>query len=370
VWRHLPANPLWILWHARDLRVTRWSIRDVVVNIALYAPLGMSGYLALRRSVWLPVLLGFLLSVSMELVQLFVPGRDTSAIDVMTNVTGTIAGVALGIIFDKIAGPRRASALARFKRLTKTDRSALILLFIWAGYLLFPFFPVLGFYVPRQRMKIFARASIFAALPFISATVSWLAAGKLMDAAGIRSARLFLGLSILVIPAQFFIADRQPLPPDLLGALAGFLLFIGLGRTGRSAPWASPQWVTPGIATAFLVAILVRGLAPFHFGSQSSNFMWMPFSGFLNTEWQSGILILLEKFFYYGTAIWLLRASGIRLVFAAAITAAVLAAIEIAQIHLPGRTAEITDPLVAIMLAFALAAVTRDTSRDTNWRAG
>ena len=324
----------------------------------------MSGYLALRRSVWLPVLIGFLLSVSMELVQLFVPGRDTSAIDVMTNVAGTIAGVALGIIFDKIAGPRRASALARFKRLTKTDRSALILLFIWVGYLLFPFFPVLGLYVPRQRMKVFARAPIFAALPFISATVSWLAAGRLMDAAEIRSAGLFLGLSILVIPAQFFIADRQPLPPDLLGALAGFLLFIGLGRTGRSAPWASPL-----IAIAFLLAILVRGLAPFHFGSQSSNFMWMPFSGFLNTEWQGGILILLEKFFYYGTAIWLLRASGIRLVFAAAITAAVLAAIEIAQIRLPGRTAEITDPLVAIMLAFALAAVTRDTSRDTNRRA-
>jgi hypothetical protein len=238
-----------------------------------------------------------------------------------------------------------------------------MLLFIWVGSLLFPFFPVLGFYGPVQRMKFFARSPWFAALPFISATVSWLAAGKLMEAAEIRGARLFLGASILVIPLQFFIADRQPLPSDFLGAVTGALLFIGLGRPGLRT---TPAWATPWIATAFLLTIFIRGLAPFHMVPQASNFSWMPFSGFLNTEWQSAILILLEKSFYYGTAIWLLRASGMSLIFAGAITAVVLAAIEIAQIHLPGRTAEITDPLMAIMLSFALAAL----SLDKNRRAG
>lgn len=40
--------------------------------------------------------------------------------------------------------------------------------------------------------------------------------------------------------------------------------------------------------------------------------------------------------FYYGTAIWLLRAAGVRLVLSVILVAAVLASIEILQIHLPG----------------------------------
>ena len=316
----------------------------------------MAGYLAFRKNIWLPVLLGFLLSISMELTQLFVPGRDTSAIDVLTNLTGSLFGVGAGVLFEKIAGPRQGPALQRLTKRKRTDRSALILLFIWAAYLVFPFFPQVGLYVPIQKMKVFAQSPLIAAVPFISAIVSWLAAGKLMNAAEIRHARMFLGLSLLVIPVQFFIVGRQPVPSDLLGALTGLALYIALERNAKSPSW---------IAAAFLLTILIRGLAPFHFVQQSSAFNWIPFAGSLNAEWQSGLLVILEKCFYYGTAIWLLRSSGIRLVFAGALTAAMLACIEIAQIHLPGRTAETTDPALAVMLAFALGVFSREANRRT-----
>jgi VanZ family protein len=105
--------------------------------------------------------------------------------------------------------------------------------------------------------------------------------------------------------------------------------------------------------------VLLRGLVPFHFAAQRSEFSLIPFGGFLNTQWQSGIFVMLEKGFYYGTAIWLLSKAGIRFRMALAIVAAVLLAIEIAQTRLPGRTPEITDPILAILIGFVLAWMSR-----------
>ena len=327
--------------------MNRFLLRDEVVNVGLYVPLGMAAYLALRRNFWLPALIGFVLSVCMEMAQLFVPGRDTSAVDVVTNVAGTIAGVGFGVIFDRLAIRSRS----KLRAATSADsRPPLLLLFLWAGFLLFPFFPVLGFYVPRQRVSVFLHSAPFALVPLISGVVTWLAAGRLMEAARIRAPHRLLAWSLLAIPAQFFIVDRRPVSADLVGAAAGLCIFVFARGKGRT-------W----IAVAFLAAILVRGVAPLHFVSQSSGFSWVPFGGFLGTEWQSGLGVFLEKSFYYGTAIWLLQKCPMRLVNAAAIVAGVLTAIEIAQIHLPGRTAEITDPLLAILLAVMLSAMARKT---------
>ena len=326
--------------------MNRFLVRDEVVNLGLYVPLGMAGYLALRKNSWLPVLIGFVLSVCMEMAQLFVPGRDTSAVDVLTNVAGTIAGVGIGVVFERLA----IRPLPKLRAATAESRPALLLLFLWAGYLLFPFFPVLGSYVPRHRVGVFLHSAPFALVPLISGVVTWLAAGRLMVAARIRAPYRLLAWALLAIPAQFFIVDRQPVPADLVGAAAG--LGISVLARGRGRAW---------IALAFLVAVLVRGFAPFHFVAKSSGFAWVPFGGFLGTEWQSGLRVFLEKSFYYGTAIWLLQKCGMRLTNAAAIVAGLLAVIEIAQIHLPGRTAEITDPMLAILLALTLAAMGRKT---------
>jgi VanZ family protein len=66
------------------------------------------------------------------------------------------------------------------------------------------------------------------------------------------------------------------------------------------------------------------------------------------------MLTFLRKCFWYGSAIWLLRATGWRLARAAVALALLLGAIEVIQIHLPGRVAEITDPLLALILAATL----------------
>jgi hypothetical protein len=92
---------------------------------------------------------------------------------------------------------------------------------------------------------------------------------------------------------------------------------------------------------------ILRGFAPNHWSSIANPFSWIPFSGFLEADREFGMLIFFRKCFWYGSAIWLLRASGWRLTRAAIGVALLLGAIEANQIHLPGRVAEITDPLLA-----------------------
>jgi VanZ family protein len=348
--RDLPANPLWILMHRWGFGLDRFTVRDAIVNVALYLPAGMAGYLAFRgpARIWGPIGGGFALSCAIEMLQLYIPGRTTSALDVVTNVIGLVAGLFAGMIFERIAAPPRGPDVP--KRLV--DRAALSLLFVWVGYLVFPLFPIIGTFTPKERWKVFAHASPFDTVNLISTTVSWFAGGVLLRAGRIRNARRWLAIALVAIPLQFVIIERQPLPSQLIGAVLGLLLFFWLGRK---------PFVLPVEAAAFLLALIIRGLAPFQWTEAERGFNWVPFGGFLNTPWQQGILILFEKGFYYGTAIWLLVAAGMRWWQSTVLVAAVLGLIEAIQMHLPGRTPEIADPVLAILLGFGLFNLSRGT---------
>ncbi|HWZ27437.1 MAG TPA: VanZ family protein, partial [Gemmatimonadales bacterium] len=67
---------------------------DFLLNVILFIPLGsvlrLTG--ARRRTA---VLIGMFLSISIELTQAFIPGRDTTLGDVLSNTTGTFVGFAV-----------------------------------------------------------------------------------------------------------------------------------------------------------------------------------------------------------------------------------------------------------------------------------
>ena len=113
-----------------------WS--DVLGNWALFAPFGLAGWRALegrpRRLAWLAAA-ALLLSVGIEVVQLAVPARRTSASDVAADVLGALLGAGLGCLWEaggRDATHRWARALAR----GETPHAALLLLaaclVVWA----------------------------------------------------------------------------------------------------------------------------------------------------------------------------------------------------------------------------------------------
>jgi len=258
--------------------------------------------------------------------------------------------VAAGMAFERIMRPARPL----FSGVAAADPSALAMLFCWAAWWMFPFFPVMWLGEWRHKLSIFIHGPALSAIPLLSAAASWFAVALMIRAARIRSPGRWLAWSVLLIPAQFAIVTRQPLPVDLLGALAGIALFFLLGRFAAATPVA---------ALAFLALVIIRGLAPFQLSAEGQAFTWIPFGAYLGNEWQSGIRGLLEKLFHYGAAVWLLRRAGLQWWQAAGTVCAVLTGIEIVQIHIPGRTPEITDPLLGALAGAGLKVLERPAGK-------
>ena len=93
--------------HALSLGVPpslRGKARDLSLNVLLFIPLGVLGARSLRRAgvAPLPALLATVggsmaLSLSMETLQHFIPGRYSSLVDVLMNGGGAAIGVSAGM---------------------------------------------------------------------------------------------------------------------------------------------------------------------------------------------------------------------------------------------------------------------------------
>lgn len=81
-----------------DASLWRFGPEDLLINIVLYAPLGMA---LRRRGAIVAVAVGVALSSGAELTQLFYPDRFTSGTDVAANVAGVIIGSALSNRFSR-----------------------------------------------------------------------------------------------------------------------------------------------------------------------------------------------------------------------------------------------------------------------------
>ena len=162
-----------------------------------------------------------------------------------------------------------------------------------------------------------------------------------------------------------------PLRPSpelfLLACWTAHLLFFGSSRwpaecvgwlivASAAVPQRSFRWRGP-LAVACYLVLLLRGLAPFKLVSAAAPFHWIPFEGFLAANWEQMIPVLVAKLFWYGAAVWVLWRVRLSWVVAGAAAAAFLAAIEVAQRHIPPHVSEITDPLMALLLAAAFAAL-------------
>ncbi|MEJ7605838.1 MAG: VanZ family protein [Bryobacteraceae bacterium] len=344
-WRLEPIqHPLQHL--LRDFHRTpdRFLLRDVFINILLYLPLGVSAFLALKHfkssttRLAAAVIFGLILSTLVEVLQLGSRGRYPSLVDVVANGLGSLLGALLAVMFRS----RLAAIVNRSRRRAGQDIAAFGLLTCWYAMLLTPFFPVLGRTHLLLRIEQYFASGSFHFVPFVSALVSVACAGYLLQACGMKRVQPYLVASTFLFPCQLFIVSRQPELSEWLGAGLGCIAFLRLPHRPRLIGWS------------FFGVVVLRGLAPFTFREGMMTMSWIPFGGFLGMAWQAGVEVLLEKCFYYGAALWTLRYAGMRLSIATATVAGALAIIEVAQMHLPRRTPEITDPILAILLGIVL----------------
>jgi VanZ family protein len=347
--RHYSDNPLWILLHAWPRSIDRYLVWDVAVNVVLYVPLGIFGFLAIGPKasritrILTPLAVALVLSSSIEMIQLFDDSRTCSLSDVASNVAGAALGVAAGALYSRrlqnlLEGQGPASLLR--------PSGAVLLLSCWLGYQIFPLFPAWG------RTNLFRRIAAMGPVSAISPAqtflvfAEWLAAACLLESILKRKTSGLLALLLLLTPTRLIIAGRILAWADVVGAVAAYGAWLGLPRlyVRRAAP------------VLLAGALVVAELSPFHFGPARA-FQWVPFRALFHSTWQDGFVVLFRKSFWYGSVIWLWCAAGFRLALVTVIAAAVLFLLERVQVYLPGRTPEITDTVLAVLMGVLLGLI-------------
>jgi VanZ family protein len=354
-----PPHALDVFWRDWPDELNRFVLRDAGVNVLLYIPLGIFGFLSCRQrrggffSVLAATLLALIVSTGVELLQLCDATRTSSVFDVICNVIGAAIGIALGYFYsEQIAHTVERAGHA----LSRGPAGALLLLACWISYQLCPLFPYLSRTAIREKFAALLHPATLSPAVAISTCIEWLALAALVESfAGRRSARL-LPLLLWVFSFRLLIYGRTVTPAELIGAVvACFVWSRWLIHHSRRA--ALVAWLV-------IAGLILQGLAPYRLQASPSSFSWIPFQAMLEGEQDTGLIVLLRKSFWYGAPIWLFRRAGHGIWLPACAVAGLLALIEFAQRYLPGRTPEITDPLLALLLACVLRLLERQRTRS------
>jgi hypothetical protein len=290
--------------------------------------------------------------VSIELTQYYDAGRDTEATDVYTNFAGTLLGIASalwlgGAGWKKLPLPHGA------------DPPAILLLAAWAAYNLFPFVPVIDLHKYWNALKPLLHPSLTAYSLFTHVAV-WVAAAALLDdiVKDRRAVMTFAAFAAVLLGAKIFLSGTMLSAAEVAGAAGGFIWLVALENQPRL------KIVTAAVLLG--CSIIALRLEPFHFQPKASHFGWIPFLSFMYGSIQVDSMAFLEKGFLYGSQIWLLQKLGLRLAPATLGVAAVLLATSLAETHLPGRSAEITDAILALFAGGLIALVRTARGADAS----
>lgn len=326
---------------------------DFVANIFFYLPLGYFGSLALagrgRRlpRILLVTLAGGLLSTAMELAQYYIAERVSAADDIYANLIGTL----LGAIVANLAGER---FLWLPLHEIGANRIPCLLLALWLGYRLYPYVPTIDLHKYWDALK----PVVFHPRPngydLFRYTARWLTIGSLIESfGGPRRGWLLFPLFIAaVLAARVLIVGKTLSAAEIGGAAIALAVWLLLAIS------VSARIRVGGTAVLLSAYVLAERLEPFRFTSYGGAFGWTPFRSFLYGSLEVNILSFLDKTFLYGALIWLLEKSGLRPGASTILVVTMLFATSWAETHLPGRSAEITDALMALLIG-AIMAVTK-----------
>jgi len=265
LWRNQGVAP-WMFWMAPWPRY--WTRFDVIANVLGYVPLGFLLALSalrtgrVRFAFTSAVLVTVGLSFTMESLQVFLPDRVPSNLDLVLNIAGGELGAALALIMEKSGVLQRWSRF-RSDWFIEESRGALVLLALWPVALLFPTAVPFGLGQVMERLEL-ALADLLADSQFIE----WLPLRE-------------VELQPLTFGAEWLCVVLGVLIPGLVGFCVierrvkriWFLLWmtiLGVGATGLSAalsfgPEHAWAWLVAPVEVALATALLILLV-----------FLWLP----------------------------------------------------------------------------------------------
>ena len=319
---------------------------DAWLNLLFFVPFGL--LCGLRFPGWRGVtacaLAACLFSSCIEWLQMYIPGRLSSANDIVMNSLGAIVGA--------VTANRKRLRAASFKGWLRNEipgNSVGILVCLWVVSQWSPFIPLLKINPIISQLKLDFRweMSLAQLLPILfgGCAVVFLLAENLKPVSAKRAGWILIGL----LPIQLILWDRpKPFSAVLVCAVAIVFAIWWLDRTHSN----QGQWLT----IAALAIIVMRELSPFRWAPELiAEFLWVPLRGTLDSPRIHAVPVLAEKCFFY----WYFlhqanRSFGISLAKLALALSAFVGLAELGQRYQLGRVPEITDPLLCLLGALIL----------------
>jgi VanZ family protein len=327
---------------------------DLIVNILLYMPLGFAVANALIgkwRAVFAAVIVGAALSFSIEWLQFYDQSRVSCLSDFALNVIGSLAGALIS----------RVRALrVPVSRLPQGGQAvfARVLLFAWLAWRLYPYVPTIDLHKYWNSLKPIVIHHQIDAYDTFRFAVLWLGVSHLLGK-GLRPKVPFRLLGAAMVGyfcAKVLIINQYLSLSEIVGA-ATALVLSGLPDT---------RLKLGGLAALFTATVICSRLLPWIPSSIIRPFQWVPFYGLLHGSLAVDIQSFCEKTFLYGTLLLLLVEVGVPLSLACLGECLVLLSTSAVETLTADRSAEITDVVIALLLALAYVALDRSARRGHN----
>jgi hypothetical protein len=349
VWPDATGKALAALFEASHL----WSSRgDVAGNLLLFLPWGglMPQVPPGRRWHWPTFIYGLALAVVLQLLQLGLPSRDAALSDVFWNGIGIVTGQLL-------LYPLIARLYARDATPTQLN-AGIVLPLLWLTLMALPLVPSLDWQSLKAHLRAFTDPP-GPSLPDLVLTygnVLVVGAALLTKFQPARALPLLAAVLMLAAAAKLLTLDNTLHQTELLAwalAWASTLLI----------PKARPALLAAVAFAVMLAAITLTNLHPFTFSASPGPFSLLPFSGYLQGDMLGNLRELAQSAWITVAILWLGARLGGHVPGVAIFLVGWILLLEVAQMWIAGRSADITPALTTLVISLLTQALLR---RQTN----
>ncbi|SEI62440.1 VanZ family protein [Nitrosomonas eutropha] len=322
------------------------SIGDILGNIVLFLPLGIAGERVIHSQNKIPDLLlltiiSFIFSLILQILQIWLPTRSAALVDVFWNITGLFTGIGVSVLIKQI------SLLWPGRQSFPGGKAAipLAILLLWLCSELLPLVPSLDWQKFKDAVKPLQTLDFSFSSIWIHAA-SIITAGSILSLLAPKPLVWLTGALLFILAGKITIVNQLLDTSTISGLLAGYLASVLLLKTSPHTRIVVAFW-------SLLTAWTIHALTPFSF-TIGGTFNFIPFATMLEGSMLTNAMALVLSLYIYSALLWFAPYTGgnFRGIVLALVFWSIV--IELIQMALLGRNADITEPLLIGLIAWGL----------------